>query len=162
MACSCVDDTECMRRDVALILDSSRPISHSDWSKLTSFTARLVTDLRRRDVVSRVAAVTYAYHARVALSLADRDPNHVTSLLTSLPLMWQDGRNVADALRLTRTSVSIRLNSKPMFSMKISITVFHTCVRSLKPQNNNHNQLLFRFNSVLLHNSFELDDRSEH
>jgi len=70
---------------------------------MTSFVGRLVSVLRRRNVLSRVAVVTYNQRARVALPLADNDVNQVTSL----PLTSGHGRNVSGALRLTRTSVSI-------------------------------------------------------
>jgi len=69
---------------------------------MTSFVGRLVADLRRRDVVSRVAVVTYTQRAHLALSLSNADVND----LTSLPFSSGHGRNVAGALRLTRTSVS--------------------------------------------------------
>jgi len=97
----CSADIDCNSRDLTLILDSASPVTSSDWTKLTSFVSRLVADLRRRNVVSRIAAVTFSYRARVALSLANHDHN----LLTTLPFTYAHGRNVADALRLTRTSV---------------------------------------------------------
>ena len=96
-------DADCRRRDLTLVLDSSHSVRGSDWTKMTSFIGRLVSVLRRRDVLSRVAVVTYNQRARVALPLADNDLN----TLTSLPLRSGHGRNVAGALRLTRTSVSL-------------------------------------------------------
>jgi len=97
-------DADCRRRELALILDSSNSVSSSDWSKLTSFVSRLVSDLRRRDVVSRFAVVTYSQRAHLALSLTHGDVNE----LTSLSLSSGHGRNISGALRLTRTAVSIR------------------------------------------------------
>jgi len=97
----CVD-VECSSQDLTLILDSSvSSVSRSDWTKMTSFVGRLVSDLRRRGVARRIAVVTYNHRARVALSLAAHDVSHVTSL----SLIAGHGRNIADALRLARTSV---------------------------------------------------------
>ena len=98
-------DRRCSRRDLTLVLDSSDSVGVSDWSKLTSFLTGLLVDLRRRGAVSRVAVVTFADRAQVALPLIDRDVTHLTSLLTSLPLNSGNKRNVSGALRLTRTSV---------------------------------------------------------
>ena len=100
--CMCSADADCNSRDLTLILDSSNPVTSSDWTKLTSFVSRLIADLRRRNVVSRIAAVTFSYRARVALSLA----NHHHNLLTTLPFTYAHGRNTSGALRLTGTSVS--------------------------------------------------------
>jgi len=95
-------DTDCKRRDLTLVLDSSKSLTDSDWTKLKSFVVRLVYDLRRRSVLSRVAVVKYTQRASVALPLTDRDIND----LMSLSFTSGHGRNVAAALRLTRTSVS--------------------------------------------------------
>ena len=103
---SVVVDAGCSSRDLTLVLESSYSLGGSDWTRLTSFVGRLVDELRRRRVVSRSAVVTYSHSARVDLPLADRD----SSQLTSLPFAAGHGRNIADALRLTRTSVSARIH----------------------------------------------------
>jgi len=73
-----------------------------------SFVRRLVVELRRRNVVSRIAVITYSHRASVALPLADHDVNDLAAL--SRTPGW--GRNVSGALRLTRTSVS-----KPTYNL---------------------------------------------
>jgi len=107
------------------MLDSSHSVSGYDWSRLTSFVSRLVADLRRRDVVDRVAVVTYSQRAHLALSLGYADANQ----LTSLSLTSGHGRNVAGALRLTRTSVSIASSSSASSSSSSSFNyLFHSYI----------------------------------
>ena len=84
------------------MLDSSSPVSGSDWSKMTSFLGRLVDDLRRCNLVRRVAVVTYSGRVYTALTLADHDGNAIKSL----PFVAGHGRNVSGALRVTRTQVT--------------------------------------------------------
>jgi len=94
----------CRNRDLTLILDSSNLVSASDWSTLTSFAGRLVSDLRRRGAARRVAVVAYSKNAQVLLPLGVHD----VSALASLPLSSGHGRNISGALRTTRMSVSFR------------------------------------------------------
>ena len=96
---------ECDGRDVTLVLDSSSTVSASDWSKLMTFVGRLVDELRRRDIVQRLAVVTYTGRVHVALPLADHD----FDVITSLPFIVGPGRNVSGALRVTRTQVRCQL-----------------------------------------------------
>ena len=93
--------SECVRRDLALVLDSSSAVSAADWSTLTTFIGRLVDALRHRDVIGRVAVVTYSGRVQVALPLDHHDADR----LTSLPFTLGHGRNVSGALRLSRTQV---------------------------------------------------------
>ena len=104
---------ECDGRDVTLVLDSSSTVSPSDWSKLMTFVGRLVDELRRRDVVRRLAVVTYTGRVHVALPLDD----HHLDVITSLPFIVGHGRNVSGALRVTRTQVQVQFHHRPLLRL---------------------------------------------
>jgi len=83
-------------------------VSASDWSKLMTFVGQLVDELRRRDIVQRLAVVTYTGRVHVALPL---DHHHLDTI-TSLPFTIGPGRNISGALRLTRTEVQVQFHRR--------------------------------------------------